>query len=396
MISAVSAQSILPPTPLTPRAVLDAWRSITRGEVVVTFLLGSAVFVYHFIMLFGRGGRWLQSSLAPDKLVQLFVLNEISAFALLLAIVVADRVTGKDPRRQAAYALAVLVGSAAGAILVSMALKLVWNMFAWELANMTWSVAEARVVTFRIGYTLYVFFEWLVIGGAATFIYTDRRRARMALARMRAAELERVRTAKRVVESRLQAMQARVEPQFLFNTLAQVKRLYELDAKLAERMLSDLIAYLRAAMPQMRDTSSTLGQELELARAYLDIVKVRLGDRLTFDIEVPEGAGDARMPPMMLLPLIDHAVVHGLAAKPQAGAMIQIVCAVTDDRLSVTVVDSGAGFVSETGADGIASIRERLTALYGANARLDLRQRSDQASEAVMEIPCELADASVS
>jgi LytS/YehU family sensor histidine kinase len=102
------------------------------------------------------------------------------------------------------------------------------------------------------------------------------------------------------------------------------------------------------------------------------------------------------MPPMMLLPLIDHAVVHGLAAKPQAGAMIQIVCAVTDDRLSVTVVDSGAGFVSETGADGIASIRERLTALYGANARLDLRQRSDQASEAVMEIPCELADASVS
>jgi Histidine kinase len=115
-------------------------------------------------------------------------------------------------------------------------------------------------------------------------------------------------------------MQARVEPPFLFNTLAQVKRLYEMDATLAQRMLDDLVAYLRAAMPHMRDTSSTMKQEIELARAYLDIVKIRLGDRLAFDIQVPEGAGDVRMPPMMLLPLIDHAVVRGLATKPQASA----------------------------------------------------------------------------
>src|SRR5205823_4894928 len=267
---------------------------------------------------------WTPWTNALSTLLQLLVCDQISGFALLLAVVVADRVTGKDPRRQAAYALAVLVGSGVGAILVSITLKLGWNMFAWELGKLTWSIVEGRVVTFRIGYTLYVFFEWLVIGGAATYIYIDRRRARTALARMRAAELERTRTAKRVVESRLQAMQARVEPQFLFNTLAQVKQLYEQDPKVAERMLGDLIAYLHAAMPHMRDTSSTLAQEIDLARAYLHIIKVRLSDRLAFDIEVPEGAGDTRMPSMMLLPLIDHAVVHGLANKLEASASMHV------------------------------------------------------------------------
>ena len=108
-----------------------------------------------------------------------------------------------------------------------------------------------------------------ILGGAATFVYTDRRRALAARARMHAAELERARAAKRTLESRLQAMQARVEPQFLFNTLAQVRDLYRADAALGERMLDELIAYLRAAMPKMRDTSSTVGQEIELVRAYL-------------------------------------------------------------------------------------------------------------------------------
>jgi LytS/YehU family sensor histidine kinase len=187
----------------------------------------------------------------------------------------------------------------------------------------------------------------------------------------------------------LQAMQARVEPQFLFNTLAQVKRLYEQDPRLAERMLGDLIAYLHAAMPHMRDTSSTLAQEIDLARAYLDIVKVRLGDRLAFDIESPQGAADTRMPPMMLLPLIDHAVVHGLTNKAQAGASMHIACAIANGRLRLTLADSGAGFVPDAGGDGITTIRERLAALYGSDASLVLRRGVAESTEAVMEIPYE-------
>src|SRR4029079_714604 len=121
---------------------------------------------------------------------------------------------------------------------------------------------------------------------------------------------------------------------------------------LAGRMLDDLIAYLRAAMPMMRDTSSTVAQEVELARTYLDIVKIRLGNRLTFDTHVPPGLEYARMPPMMLLPLVDHAIVHGLE-RSRADGTLRIAIEVVERRLRLRIVDSGAGFIPDTCGDGI-------------------------------------------
>ena len=207
---------------------------------------------------------------------------------------------------------------------------------------------------------------------------------------MHAAEIKRTQTAKRMLESRLQAMQARVEPAFLFNTLAQIKALYERDPALAERTLEELIAYLRAAMPKMRDTASTVAQEVELVRAYLEIVKLRLGDRLSFTIDVPADIRDARMPPMMMLPLADHAIVYGLETSQRKGA-ISIAVDVAAGRLRLLVVDRGAGFVPETRGDGIANIRERLAALYGADASLDVRRDDLDGTAAVLEIPYEAA-----
>jgi LytS/YehU family sensor histidine kinase len=231
--------------------------------------------------------------------------------------------------------------------------------------------------------------NWLLIGGSATFLYADRRAALQTEARLRAAELDRARRSKLALESRLQAMQARIEPQFLFNTLAQVERLYETDRALGARMLDDLIAYLRAAMPLMRDTSSTVAQEIALARAYLDIVRLRPGERLSVDIEAPPGAERMRMPPMMLLPLIDHAIVRGLEPATGSGS-IRLRIEPADGRLRVTVCDSGVGFAPEAGSDGIAAIRERLAALYGGDAWLELRRAADtRATEAVLELPLE-------
>jgi LytS/YehU family sensor histidine kinase len=183
-------------------------------------------------------------------------------------------------------------------------------------------------------------------------------------------------------------MQARVEPQFLFNTLSQVERLYELDRSIGQRMLDDLIVYLRAAMPLMRSTSSTVAQELELARAYLNIVKVRLGNRLTFEINAPEGISDARLPPMMLLPLIDHAIAVGLETT-RAEGRIRIAVQPAGTNLRLVVVDSGAGFIPEAVGDGISAIRDRLAMLYGERAELVLRQRAEGSTEAVMHIPLE-------
>ncbi len=209
---------------------------------------------------------------------------------------------------------------------------------------------------------------------------------------MHAAELERTRTAKRTLESRLQAMQARVEPQFLFNTLAQVHDLYRADRAQGERMLDELIAYLRAAMPKMRDTSSTVGQELELVRAYLGIVRLRLGKQLAFEIDAAEQRiADARMPPMMLLPLVDHAIARHGASVPQATESMHIRAAVVDDRIRLAIADSGVGFLPESEGQAIADIRERLAALYGDAAQLELRRVDATVSTAVLEIPLQSA-----
>ena len=364
--------SVTAPIRLTPRMVVAAWRGITRGELRTTFLLGCLLLLYYLVVTMLPLERSFQSYFVW------FITAEIHAFALLLAIVVADRATGKDPDRRGAYVLAVVVGAATGHAVASLASITLGHL----------GVGDEYAPGPGIGIALYIVIELVMLGVATVWIVNDRRRARVTRDRMHSAELARTDATRRTIESELQAMQARVEPQFLFNTLAQVKRLYEQDAGLGERMLAELITYLRAAMPKMRDTSSTVGQEIDLVRASLAIVKVRLGDRLTYEIELPAALADVRMPPMLLLPLIDHVIVHGLEPATGAGS-IRIRIGASNGRLLLTVTDSGAGFAPETRGGGIASIRERLAALYPTGAGLVLRSIEMGASEAVMEIPLE-------
>jgi hypothetical protein len=357
------------------RAVFDAWRGITRAQVKGAFLFGCALWAYLFIVF--ANAIFADPAQLILSLSQVFLKSQVGAFILLLALVATDRITGDDPRRRIAYAVAVLVTATLYALvrtLIGLGSEFEWMEF--------------------VKGSLYAFFEWLVLGGVATFIYVDRRRALAAMTRMRAAEIERANAAKRTLESRLQAMQARVEPQFLFNTLAQVRELYRASTARGEQMLDELIAYLRAAMPRMRDTSSTVGQEIDLVRAYLGIVSLRLGERLAFDIEPPGEAADARMPPMMLLPLVDHVIAHGLA-DPRSTGLIRIRTRLKDEKVRLEIADSGVGFLPGSGDDGIAGIRERLSALYGSEARLDLRRRDALSTEAVLEIRYEPAAALV-
>ena len=140
---------------------------------------------------------------------------------------------------------------------------------------------------------------------AVGFMFAHEARLRADV--LRNVQLERAKLARRTFESRLQAMQARVEPQFLFDTLAHVEALYETDADAAERMLDDLIVFLRKALPSLHESTSTVDAELSLARAWLDITKVRLDGRLQFAVTAPEDAAGIRMPPMLLLPLLERA-----------------------------------------------------------------------------------------
>lgn len=152
-------------------------------------------------------------------------------------------------------------------------------------------------------------------------------------------------------------------------------------------MLADLIRYLRATLQRTRDSASTLGDELELLRSYLDILGLRLGDRLRVAIDVPEALLARPFPLLLLQPLVENAITHGI--EPQVGGgEVRIAAAAQDGRLRLTVSDSGAG-LREGGAGtgfGLENVRGRLRALYGEAASLDVRENSGGVT-ATIELP---------
>jgi hypothetical protein len=363
-----------------------ALRDIRWPQVRGAMLFGLATSVTTGVVFWGPFSQLVQTMPASMLLANVLIGDQIRVLCLLAALVIADRAVDEGASRRAAYVAAACLGCVAG-VALSEPLHWAWRTYALPAAWPTdrpWLHGTAALFYWPI----FDFTQWSLTGGSVVFLYAGRRAARRTAQLLHAGELDRVRRSKLALESRLQAMQARVEPRFLLNTLAQVERLYAIDAARAARMLDDLIAYLRAAMPLMRDTASTVAQEIDLARAYLDIVRIRLGDRLSFAIEVPPDLGDLRMPPMMLLPLIDQAIVHGFELT-QAGGAIRIDAQVRAGRLRLTITDSGVGLVPEAGGDGIRDIRDRLAALYGDNARLELGRTGADTTEAVLELPLE-------
>jgi len=364
--------------------VEDALRGITWSQIRGTAWFGLGVCAFTFLIE-AHSSQGFQTIPWHVRTLRSLTVFELEAFCLLVALVIADRAVDEGANRRLAYTAAALGGCMAGILINFTVFNWAWRTFVWPGA---WP-PHTRPWTHAFYYgPIYELASWLLIGGSAVSLYADRRAARKTEAHLQAAELDRIRRSKLALESRLQAMQARVEPQFLFNTLAQVERLYARDPVLGGRMLDDLIDYLRAAMPHMRDTSSTVAQEIDLARAYLDIVRIRSGDQVTFSIEVALRVGDIRMPPMMLLPLLDRSIEHVLAPPPAMGT-IAIRAEVDGALLRLKVCDRRADLAPDTRDDAIASFRERLIALYGTEASLQLRHTDAGDSEAILEIPLE-------
>ena len=203
------------------------------------------------------------------------------------------------------------------------------------------------------------------------------------------AEAERLLLAKHAMESELKLMQAQIEPHFLFNTLASVQFLTETDPPQASRLLGHLLSYLRAALPQMRSESTTLGQEVELAEAYLNILRMRMGPRLDFSIDVPVALKAHPFPPVLLISIVENAVTHGLEPLA-AGGRVGIVARQENDRVIVTVEDTGIGLAgpSRPGRGvGLINVRERLSALFGGRGRFTLEEAQPRGARATIEVP---------
>ncbi len=206
-------------------------------------------------------------------------------------------------------------------------------------------------------------------------------------AQLLTAQAERSLLSKQAVEAELKLMQAQVEPHFLFNTLASVQFLTETDPPMAGRMLGHLLAYLRSAVPQLRSGSTTLGQEAELARAYLSIMQMRMESRLKFTVDVPVLLHSRSFPPMLLMSVVENAIKHGI--EPQAeGGEVRVEAKQDGEWLMVSVTDTGRGFADKVGQGvGLTNLRERLKAMYGKRSQFTLDAVLPHGAKATIQIP---------
>jgi signal transduction histidine kinase len=188
-------------------------------------------------------------------------------------------------------------------------------------------------------------------------------------------------------QANLKLLQAQIEPHFLFNTLANVVGLIDTRPGQARTMLEDLIRYLRATLALTRQDSTTLGAEADLIEAYLSIFRVRMGQRLSFSIEIDAGLRGVPIAPMLLQPIVENALKHGLEPKIDGGT-VSLRATREGDQVRLDIADSGLGFEdSAAGGFGLANVRERLRLLYGEGGHLEIRENAGGGTLVTVVIP---------
>lgn len=237
-----------------------------------------------------------------------------------------------------------------------------------------------------------------VFGGV--FFWNQSKLAELKLA----SEQEKARTAaieKQAMQAQLQLLQAQIEPHMLFNTLANLQGLIAIDTERAQHMLEQLIRYLRASLNSARTHRTTLKHEFELLTAYLELLAIRMGKRMRYEVQLPAELEAHSIAPMLLQPLVENAIKHGLEPKVDGGT-ITVQALIEQQVLVIRVADTGLGLGPDYDEQhvvpdhqshvGNANIRERLQALYGADASLTLRANQPCGVVAEIRIPVVTSD----
>jgi signal transduction histidine kinase len=229
----------------------------------------------------------------------------------------------------------------------------------------------------------------LLVGGVGIHYYATREQlAKEAAARSEAQRL--------AVDSQLRLLRAQLEPHMLFNTLANLRSLVREDVDRAESMIDQLIVYLRSALAASQTESVALSREFAQLRAFLDIMALRMGPRLTFRLELPADLESTQVPPMLLQPLVENAIKHGLEPKVGPGS-IEVIARATHAGIEIRIDDSGLGLPADEPDEpaarpagssyGLQHVRDRLQAVYGPAARLSLERRHPTGVSARVFIP---------
>ncbi|MCU0939205.1 MAG: histidine kinase [Burkholderiaceae bacterium] len=373
----------------------DRRRARLRAEFVRVFNFGTVAVVFYLCLTL-TFARWLPIAAAEGARILttsgIVSLRQtlISGLLTLAAIAFtrASVVSRRDDASIAPRALPLGLAAAALAATASAFIRLwVYGTPLPDL-NLPWLAGVVLLWTLLgfLGYALVVFAQE---DEASRCALADQARAQESLRAQ-------------MTQAHLSALQAQIEPHFLFNTLATVKRLYETAPDRGREMLSSLIGYLRAALPSMRMSGSTVARELDLAHAYLTVLKMRMGERLQFVVETADDLRTAEMPPLVLGTLLENAIKHGLGGLPEGGRIeIRVARAPTASadsngppRLQLEVRDDGAGFTGEGGSGmGLANTRSRLAALYGDSAALRLECNEPRGVVARVLLPIRLTSA---
>jgi sensor histidine kinase YesM len=227
----------------------------------------------------------------------------------------------------------------------------------------------------------------VIFGSIITYFFSSRAQIAESQAQIQEEKIKRLTSEKIAAQANLKLLQAQIEPHFLFNTLSNVLSLLDTDPKKGKSMLVDFIQYLRASLSKIREDKATLGQEMEMIRAYLSIFKVRMGDRLKYKIDLPKNLEAISFPSMLIQPLVENAIKHGLEPKIDGGEII-IGGEVKNGFLRLEVIDTGIGFTEKRDSGmGLSSIRERLESIYGNRGRLILEENQPHGLKATIEVP---------
>jgi Histidine kinase len=337
--------------------------SVLTGSIVIAVLLSTEYLFQPFVW---RHWPW------DEVLVGWFeVVRDRVVVALMIgaALVAAGGVPRLNlPLRAALLAGAILAGAAVG-----------------EFALLTLGVQGAHegaaAVFGRIA-------RWGIVGGSVAAMWFVWRRGAETSTAAQAVELRRFQLERQATGARLEALRGQIEPHFLFNTLATVRRLQQVEPTQGARLLAHFVDYLRSAQPAGHGAASTLGQEIDLTRAYLGVVALRMAGRLIVSIEVADALRPLPFPPLTLATLVENAVKHGIDPAPSGGTITVTVRRVAD-TLEAEVADTGVGFSGTSGTGiGLSNIRARLQTLYGPAGTLNLHSNTPSGVRASMRLPC--------
>jgi hypothetical protein len=200
--------------------------------------------------------------------------------------------------------------------------------------------------------------------------------------------LERSELERQALDARLHLLQAQVAPHFLFNTLANVQALVDTGSPHASAVLRSLTAYLRAAVPLLHESAATIERELHLVRPYLELMQMRMPDRLQYAMHIDPAALTVRCPPTTVMTLVENAVRHGIDPC-EDGGRIDIDIARTGDRCLVRVTDTGVGLRESNGGlgTGLTTLRERLDLIFGDAAQLRLASHPPRGVVVEVDLP---------